>query len=76
MKNNNFSLLGYQAVSRDNFLLTFWDNLWVPCSRVKNPKIKPVTLYRIYTGQSVSSGKFSVALVGGSGWEGDVRCHQ
>jgi len=46
----------------------------VPSSRVKNPKIKPVTLYRVYIGQSVGSGKFSVALVGGSGWEGVVRC--
>jgi len=58
MKNNNFSLLGYHAVSRDNFLLMFWDNVLVPSSRVKNPKIKPVTRYRVYIGQSVGSDKF------------------
>jgi hypothetical protein len=74
VKNNNFSFLGYHAVSGNNFLLTFWDNLLVPYSRVKNPKIKPVTLYRVYIGQSVGSGKFSVAVVGG--WEGEVKCHQ
>jgi len=54
----------------------FWDDILVPSSRVKNPKIKPVTLYRVYIGQSVGSGKFSIALVGGSGWEGGVKCHQ
>jgi hypothetical protein len=76
MKNKNFSLLGYHAVIRDNFLRTFRDDLLVPSSRVKNPKIKLVTLYRVYIGQSVGSGKLSVALVGGSGWEGGVKCHQ
>jgi len=31
------ALLGYYAVSICNSLLTFWDNLSVPSSRVKNP---------------------------------------
>jgi len=54
----------------------FRDNLLVPSSRVKNPKIKLVSLYRVYRGQSVGIGKFSVALVGGSGLEGGVKCYQ
>jgi len=31
------TLLGYYAVSGGNFSLTFWDNLKVPSSGVKNP---------------------------------------
>jgi len=34
----NWALLGYYAENSGNFLLTFWDNLLVPSSRVKNPK--------------------------------------
>jgi len=33
----NYVLLGYYAVSSCNSLLKFWDNLFVPTSRVKNP---------------------------------------
>jgi hypothetical protein len=34
----NFTLLGYYAASRGNSLPTFWDNLSVSSSRIKNPK--------------------------------------
>jgi len=40
----NCALLGYYAESSCNFLPTFWKNLLVPFSRVKNPKINPVTI--------------------------------
>jgi hypothetical protein len=73
MKNKNFSPLGHHAASRNKFLPTFLDDLLFPSSGVKNPKIKPVTPYGVYIGQSVSSDKFSVALVSGSGWEGGVK---
>jgi len=36
-KDENCVLLGYYIVSSGNFLQTFWDNLSVPYSRVKNP---------------------------------------
>jgi hypothetical protein len=32
------ALLGYFAASSGNFLPTFWDNVLVPSSGVKNPK--------------------------------------
>ena len=34
----NCTLLGYYAASSGNFLSTFWDNLSVPPSGVKDPK--------------------------------------
>jgi len=43
LERQNFALLGYYAAGSGN-LPTFRDNLWVPNSRVKNPKRKPVTL--------------------------------
>ena len=35
----NCALMGYYAANSGNFLPTFWDNLSVPSSRFKNPKI-------------------------------------
>jgi len=35
----NYNLLGYYMVSSGNFLPTFQDNLLVPFSKVKNPKL-------------------------------------
>jgi len=34
----NWALMGYHAATSGNSLPTFWDNLSVPSSRVKNPK--------------------------------------
>jgi len=34
----NCTLLSYYIASSGNFLPTFWDNLLVPSSGVKNPK--------------------------------------
>jgi hypothetical protein len=36
----NCALLGYYALSGGNFLSMFLNNLWVPSSRVKNPRRK------------------------------------
>jgi hypothetical protein len=36
-------LLGYSAASSGNLLPTFWDNLSVPLSEVKNPEAKTQT---------------------------------
>jgi hypothetical protein len=35
--NENCALLGHYAASSGNFLTTFWDNLSIPSSQVKNP---------------------------------------
>jgi len=40
----NGILVGYYTASGGNSLLTFWDGLLVPSSRVKNLKRKPVSL--------------------------------
>jgi hypothetical protein len=54
------TLLCYYAASSGNFLLTFWDNILVPSSRVKNPKRKMAVGW-VYIGKREGSGKFSVA---------------
>ena len=56
----NCALLCYYAVSSGNSLLTFWDNISVPSSRVKNPK-RNLAVERVYIGKREGIGKFSVA---------------
>ena len=56
----NSTLLGYYAVSSDNFLPTFRNNLSVPSSAIKNLKRNPQPQYRVYTGKSVGSENVSV----------------
>jgi len=52
--------MGYYTASSGNFLPTFWDVILVPFSRVKKLKIN-LAVEQVYIGNSVGSGKFSVA---------------
>jgi hypothetical protein len=38
LKRKNCALMGYNEASSGNLLPTFWDNLSVPSTEVKNPK--------------------------------------
>ena len=47
--NENCTLLGYYTASSGNYLPTFWDNILVPSSGFKNPKIPFVPLWDSWT---------------------------
>ena len=72
----NCALTGYYAASSGNFLLTFRDIILVPSPWVKKLKIN-LAVERVYIGNSVGSGEFSVVwyqtvgLVGVVGREGE-----
>jgi hypothetical protein len=48
----NCSLLGYYAASSGNILPTFWDNLYILSSTVKNPKESLLSQYGVCIGMS------------------------
>jgi len=57
----NFSLLGCYGARSGTSIPTFWNNLFVPSSRVKNPRRKLVIHYMVYIRKGVGGDKISVA---------------
>ena len=57
----NCSLLGYYGASSGNSIPMFWDNLFVPSSRVKNPRRKLVIQYMVCVRKGVDGDTILVA---------------
>ena len=74
MKYGNCAVLGYYAANSGTFLPTFWDNLSIPSSGVKNPKESLLSQYGVYIGKSAGSEKScqSIGLLQVVGMEGSV----
>jgi len=69
----NCSLLGCYGASSGNSIPTFRDNLFVPSSRVKNPRRKLVIQYVVYVRKGVGGDKISVTWCQPVGFEAGAK---